>query len=239
MNDKPRKSRSVHGGRSSSTAVAFLGAILIHPVAFAIAWIKGLVLGSSAVMAPTPTSMDGFEGAFGGIAELLFFYAVTLGAAPLVISLVGAWCGSILARRFSLARSGSFASTTTQQSNASSPALLVAMWASSLTIVQTIVQKLIFGILGPRAWEAFSMIVDGLHIGIWGVGIAVAFWIHRDLRVVASLVGIAIALPIVSLVGLWLPPYSLLVLSIGVLLFCLYKQRDGWGSQIRRIRKQR
>ena len=75
------------------------------------------------------------------------------------------------------------------------------------------------------------MIVHGLHIGAWGVGIAIAFWVHRDLRVVAYLVGIAIALPIVfSLVGPWLPPYSPLVLSIGVLLFCLFKQRGRWDS---------
>ena len=83
MTDKPRESHSVHGGRSSTTAAAFLGAILNHPVAFAFAWIKGLVLGSSALMAPKPTSMDGIEGAFGGIAELLFMYVVTLGAIPL------------------------------------------------------------------------------------------------------------------------------------------------------------
>ena len=182
-------------------------------------------------MAPTPTPLHGIEGAFGGIAELLFLYVVTLGVAPLLISLVGAGCGVLLARRFTSAPSESFASTPPQQFDASSPALLAAMWASSLTIVQAVVQKLIFGILAPETWQAFSMIVHGLHLGIWGVGIAVAFWVHRDLRVVASIVGIAIALPIVfSLVGPWLPPYSLLVLSIGVLLFCFYKLRGKWGS---------
>jgi len=231
MNDTPRKSHSVHGGRSSSTAAAFLGAIFIHPVVFAIAWLKGVVLGASVPMAPTPTTRHGIDGGFAAIEELLFLYVVTLGLLPLVISLVGAGCGVVLARRLSSAPSGSFASTTAPQSDASSPALHAAWWASLLVIMQTLVQRLLFVILAPNTWNAISTITYGLHLGIWGVGIAVAFWLRRDLRVVAYLLGVAIALPIViPFVGPWLPPYSLLGLSVGVLLFCLYKQRGGWDS---------
>ena len=232
MSDKLRKSRSLHGGRSSATAAAFLGAIFIHPVAFALAWVKGLVLGSQTLMAPTPNIQHGIEGAFGGIAELLFLYVVTFGVAPLLISLVGAGCGVILARRFSAEPAGSSALATTKQPDASSPVWLTAMWASSLTIAQTLIQKLVLVLVGPGTWGVLSTIIYGLHLGIWGVGIAVAFWVHRDLRVVAYLVGFAITLPVVfTFIGPWLPPFSLLALSIGVLFFCLYKRSGGWAKK--------
>lgn len=212
-----KNSQSADGDRWSSTAGAFLGAIFIHPGAFAIAWLKGIVLGASVPMAPTPTYREGYEGGLAGIEELLFIYAITLGLVPLLISLVGAGCGFALARRFGTTSAKSEPSST-PQAGSTSPGQVTAMWASSLFIGQASVQYLIFLALDTPLPSNVGAILIGLHLCIWGLGAAVAFMTHHDLRVVAGLVGIAVLLPIL---GPFLPRFVLLSASIGVLLFCI------------------
>lgn len=220
MNNRPPKAHSVHGSRSSLTAGAFLGAIFIHPVAFAIAWLKGLALGASVPMAPTPTSEDGIAGGFASVEQLLFIYAATIGIVPLFISLVGAVCGFFLTRRFGVF-SEKLESVSTRQHAFTSPALITAIWASSLYIGQFCIVSLIFMFfVGPVSTNV-SAIFIGLHLCIWGLGAAIAFMKHGDLRVVAGMIGIAILLPIL---GPILPRFLVLTASIAILCLCVSKR---------------
>ena len=100
-----RHSHTQVTSRQQSIAGAVIGAVLIHPIAFALAWFKGFIAGASVPMAPTPTDRYGLDGASAGIAELFFVYISTLGLIPLLISLVGGGVGFGLARRFGKASS--------------------------------------------------------------------------------------------------------------------------------------
>ena len=227
MNTVPseKKSHSADGDRWSPTAGAILGAILIHPVAIAIAWLAGSVMGSGVPMAPTPTYRYGFEGGHAGVEVLLFIYATTLGVIPLLISLVGAGLG------FALARHIGRSSATSQPSpspgaTSSSHWQLTAIWASSLLIGEACVGQLNFLFLDSFPSSVLVLLLYGLHFCIWILGAAVAFVKHHDLRVVAGLIGIAVLLPIL---GPFLPRFVLLLASTGILFFfiChrLYTQR--------------
>jgi hypothetical protein len=67
MNEAPRKSHPIHGGRASSAAAGLLGAILIHPVVFAIARLKGVILGASVPMSTALEEMDSLYSLLEGV----------------------------------------------------------------------------------------------------------------------------------------------------------------------------
>lgn len=107
------------------------------------------------------------------------------------------------------------------QFESTAPAQLTAMWAASMFIGQSFIQHLIFLSSGTINWVGLRAVLIGLHLCIWILGTTVAFLKHRDLRVTACLIGIAVVLPIV---GPWLPRFILLAVSIGFLLFSIVRQ---------------
>ncbi len=216
-----------HGQLRLYIVGAVLGAILIHPIAFALAWLKGFITGASIPIAPTPTDRYGLDGASAGIAELFFVYISTLGLVPLLISLVGGGVSFALTHRFGK-KSGIYNASTTQQAASSSPALLAAIWASSPVIGQTCIQYLVFLSLETFYWNDRRSVFFLLHLCIWTLGAAVAFGKHHDWRVAAGLIGFAVLLPAL---GWWLPRYVLLAVSIGVLLFCLSQRASRSSHQ--------
>ena len=151
---------------------------------------------------------------------LLFIYVVTMGLVPLLISLVGAGLGFALARRFgkTLAK---FELSSKPQFQSASPAQLTAVWAASLFVGQSSIQYLIFLSSGAFSWGGLRAILIGLHLCIWILGTILAYLKHRDLRVAAYLIGIAVVLFIVRP---WLPSFILLAVSIGFLLFCIVRK---------------
>lgn len=82
-------------------AAAIWGAILIHPILFALAFLKGLLFGHREHIVMSPTSSSGpmgygLEGAMNAVGELLVLYVMTALIAGVVISVAGAIIGMLI-----------------------------------------------------------------------------------------------------------------------------------------------
>jgi len=70
---------------------ALLGAVLVHPILFLVAFLWGYQLGSKDPWA-TPGTLPtfGWEGGKLGLNGVIYGYLITFGVAPLIVTVVGA-----------------------------------------------------------------------------------------------------------------------------------------------------
>ena len=99
---------------------ALLGAILVHPVLFLAAFLSGVVFGAkdswNADRAPT----FGWQGGLDGMTNMLLLYLITMGLAPLVVSMAGAILGATVCSLFRMfARKGESSTDKNRQAQGS------------------------------------------------------------------------------------------------------------------------
>jgi hypothetical protein len=69
---------------------ALLGAVLVHPVLFLYAFLTGMVFGARDSWGGNAPTFYGWQGGLEGMKNALGGYLMTLGIAPLILSVVGA-----------------------------------------------------------------------------------------------------------------------------------------------------
>ncbi len=89
------------GNRSKAVPGGLIGAILIHLIAFALAFAQGFLFGASLPLGHAPVA-NGFTGGEYAIQTVLLFYFVSSGIIPLVLSVIGYLIGRRLSRRTGL-----------------------------------------------------------------------------------------------------------------------------------------
>ena len=79
---------------------AINGAIIIHPVAGAVAYILGAILGCKKFMPDGARVEYGWAGGSHGLETLFLLYFLTFGILPLVLSAIGAGLGVAFSKLF-------------------------------------------------------------------------------------------------------------------------------------------
>lgn len=206
-----------------------LGAFLVHPIVFALAFAKGFLLGGGGgqiPMASTPTYGIvgyGFDGGMKSVGTLLVVYLFTLGIVPLMLSAVGGMIGYRFRHRLSLKERDR---TPTKGRPLTKPSIawITAVWAAGLLIVEFIAFRVVLqdGILSNEF--LIRWVLPSLPVGIWGMGATAAYVRHRSWQVSAGLVITPFLLRILGALGV-LPRYGLLLVAMLFLIYAFITHR--------------
>lgn len=175
------------------------GAILIHPFVIALALLKGFLFGAARPLsfhgaAPHET---GFPGAENSVSGLLFYYLISFGMIPLVISVIGNMVGYRIAVRYGSARPGLITECTDNQLSTATIAWITAVWACGLYIVAFLVTRTVAQLIALDGGGHLRWLLPFLPFTIWATGAVAAFFRHRSWQMSTALFIIACLLRVV------------------------------------------
>ncbi len=204
---------------------AVLGALLVHPIAFVLAYVKGFVLGAGGGQVPMAATRTfgtvryGLSGGEAGVGELLVLYVFSVGIVPLVLSVIGGAAGYRFGPR--LASTGSVDNPPPDERPATTSAIawITAVWAAGLYVIGFVVMTTVVRLGSSAGWEVLRWLLPLLHAGIWGGGAIAAYFRHRSWQVSAALVTIGVLLRVLPVHIVFGRGYGLLFVAI---LFLIY-----------------
>ncbi|WP_182865589.1 hypothetical protein [Stieleria mannarensis] len=211
----------------------------IHLVLLICAWIRGVIWGT--VGDPTEvlpwatedTVEPGWQGGMKSAKELFGLYAFSLGAIPLVLSIMGATAGFVLGS--SLRRRVADDSKVVPPTAKASIIRSVLVCAAAAYLGDSFARVLIFSSLGPMGWSGSGSLLwlrETLGALVWGTIAASAYIRHRNRKsgaaISAGIVGIGVSLLLMRVNYIALPPG----LTLGSVLLLVYvaATNKGWSK---------
>ena len=157
-----------NGGRLEALG-ALLGAILVHPIIFALVWFRGIESG-----------MD-------GVGELLVLYFNTPSVPLLLFSAIGGAIGFAVVRHIHKLRGQRIELTTVIVMDRAASIRITAAWASAIYLADLLISQLSRLLSGTAGWTLLIV-----YLTVWMIGALAAYIHYRSWRIAVWLVGIGV-----------------------------------------------
>ena len=171
----------------------------------------------------------GWAGGLKSANELLALYLYSLGAIPLVFSILGALAGYVLCSF--LSRRLADDSTTDPRATTAGVSVIrsILVYAAVAYVTDVVANGRTFSSLGPMGWAGQSLaLLQVLNIAIWGTITIAAYLRYQRWQIAAGVIGIGASLYLLRAYSIF-PPSGWMLGAVLLLVYIAATNR-GWSS---------